>query len=222
MLPSSFLTRPDFCFTLPYMTLSNQDIAGQLAASGWGYAEDYFPPDLVRALLGDVNRLRDEAWRPAAVGRGGQASADIRTDRTLWLDGGSAAQVDYLGLMGQLRLDLNRALYLGLFDYECHYALYQAGGFYKKHVDSLHGSRNRVVSCVTYLTTDWQEDDAGHLVLYDGETECARILPRAGTLAFFLSEDVPHEVLPPRRERASIAGWFRCNPSGAGRVDPAG
>ena len=31
---------------------------------------------------------------------------------------------------------------------------------------------------------------------------------------------VPHEVLPARRERYSIAGWFRVIGNGAGRVDP--
>lgn len=36
----------------------------------------------------------------------------------------------------------------------------------------------------------------------------------------FLSEEFPHEVLPASRERYSIAGWFRVNGNGAGRVDP--
>ena len=103
--------------------------------------------------------------------------------------------------------------------------MYAPGGFYRKHRDSLRGQRNRIVSCVTYLTDDWATEDAGELVLYandDEDREIARILPAAGTLAMFLSEDTPHEVLPPRRERRSIAGWFRCNATGGNRVDPAG
>lgn len=43
----------------------------------------------------------------------------------------------------------------------------------------------------------------------DQDREIGRVLPRQGTLACFLSEDIPHEVLPPARERVSIAGWFR-------------
>jgi SM-20-related protein len=101
-------------------------------------------------------------------------------------------------------------LTLGLAEFEAHYARYEEGGFYKKHVDALKGGRNRIVSTATYLTPGWKEPDAGHLVLYDAQDrELKRILPVAGTLALFMSEDIPHEVLPPRRQRSSIAGWYR-------------
>ncbi|MDX1466999.1 MAG: 2OG-Fe(II) oxygenase, partial [Halomonas sp.] len=45
--------------------------------------------------------------------------------------------------------------------------------------------------------------------------------PQAGTFACFLSDSVPHEVLPTRLPRSSIAGWFRRNASLGGLVDPA-
>jgi len=38
-------------------------------------------------------------------------------------------------LIETLRMGLNRALYLGLFDYESHYAIYGAGAGYTKHSD---------------------------------------------------------------------------------------
>jgi len=186
-----------------------------LAERGWAVLPGYFPSSLTELLRADLSDC--VAVRPlklAGTGRSGiRAAEPVRTDRTLWLDGSTWAQQEYLALMEALRLDLNRALYLGLFDYECHYALYAPGGFYKKHIDSLRGTRNRLVSCVTYLTPDWVEADKGHLALYDPQDETheiARILPESGTLALFLSEEIPHEVLPPARERASIAGWFRC------------
>jgi SM-20-related protein len=141
---------------------------------------------------------------------------DIRTDQTFWLNGKSPAQGEILSLMDDLRQQLNRELFLGLSSYEAHFARYQAGGFYKKHLDSFKGQRNRIVSTVLYLTPDWQESDGGHLVIYDPvdqEKEVVRVLPRVGTLACFISEDMPHEVLPPARERVSIAGWFRANSS---------
>ena len=37
----------------------------------------------------------------------------------------------------------------------------------------------------------------------------SRIDPRGGTLACFLSETVPHEVLTSHRERYSLTAWFR-------------
>lgn len=204
----------------------NARIADDLYVQGWSVCTDYVPEDLRAALLTDL-AAQEEAGRLtlAAVGRDTTQTVEttIRNDRTLWLAGRDAAPAAYLDLMGRLRLDLNRRLILGLFEYEAHYARYDAGGFYRKHVDALHGERNRVVSTVTYLTPDWAESDGGHLVLYDAvdqDRAIARVLPAAGTLAVFLSEEIPHEVLPPARPRNSIAGWFRCNPSGEDRVDP--
>lgn len=204
----------------------NARIADDLYVQGWSVCTDYVPEDLRAALLADL-AAQEEAGRLtlAAVGRDTTQTVEttIRNDRTLWLAGRDAATAAYLDLMGRLRLDLNRRLILGLFEYEAHYARYDAGGFYRKHVDALHGERNRVVSTVTYLTPDWTESDGGHLVLYDAVDQnraIARVLPAAGTLAVFLSEEIPHEVLPPARPRNSIAGWFRCNPSGEDRVDP--
>jgi len=188
-----------------------QPISDDLAAQGWSVQADYFPPDLISELLRDLEEHQD--WmKPAGIGRGtdNQEQRDIRNDKTLWLDGERGAQNEYLRLMDALRIDLNRELFLGLAEFEAHYARYDAGGFYKKHVDALKGGRNRVVSTVTYLTPGWKEPDAGHLVLYDAQDrELQRILPVSGTLALFMSEDIPHEVLPPHRARSSIAGWFR-------------
>ncbi len=187
-----------------------------LSGQGWAVVEGYFPQDMMAGLLQDVmERKSASALKIAGTGRDGKNGAGtVRTDETLWLDGSNDWQKTYLDRMGFLQQTLNRALFLGLKDYEAHYALYQPGGFYQKHLDSLHGARNRIVSCVTYLTPEWTEADAGRLVLYDRDDtdrEVARILPKAGTLAVFLSEEIPHEVRPPNRERASIAGWFRCD-----------
>lgn len=197
------------------MNISKEKQIDALSASGWFAQENFLNRDVCAALVADLKaRQLTGQMCAAAVGRGGdRVLADhIRTDQTYWLDGETPAQAQLLSLMDGLRQQLNRALYLGLNNYEAHYAAYQAGGFYKKHLDSFKGKRNRIVSTVLYLTPDWQEHDQGHLVLYDPadqDREIGRILPRQGTLACFLSEDIPHEVLPPARERVSIAGWFR-------------
>lgn len=204
----------------------HEQIATDLQEKGWSVQADYFPENLTRALLADLQKKNDEGHlAQAAIGRAaaGTINENIRNDRTLWLRADQDAPQTYLAMMEELRRALNRYLYLGLFEFEAHYALYEAGGFYKKHLDSLAGTRNRIVSTVSYLTPAWTESDGGHLVLYDAddhERTLARILPAAGTLAIFMSEDIPHEVLPPARARASIAGWYRCNASGENRVDP--
>ena len=47
-----------------------------------------------------------------------------------------------------------------------------------------------------------------------------RVTPSFATLVCFLSERFPHEVLPAKRPRYSIAGWYRVNGSTTQRVDP--
>ena len=193
----------------------NLKIADELASQGWAVRENYFSPSLTHSLLHDLETMRSLGQlKRASIGRATnlQHNDSVRTDQTLWITGENEAQAQYFAHMNQLRTDINQSLFMGLFDFEAHYAQYATGGFYKKHVDALHGAKNRVISTVTYLTPDWTEKDQGHLVLYapdNEDREIARILPRAGTLAVFLSETIPHEVLPPVRPRSSIAGWFR-------------
>ena len=100
--------------------------------------------------------------------------------------------------------------------FEAHYAVYEPDGFYKRHLDSFRGARNRVLSSVLYLNRDWHASDGGQLRIYapDSEGVVETVQPEFGTLAVFLSEDIPHEVVPARRERFSIAGWHRCNDRG--------
>ena len=114
--------------------------------------------------------------------------------------------------MDELRIDLNRALLLGLEDLEAHYALYPAGARYARHRDRFHDDDARVLSSVLYLNPDWRANDGGALRLHlgaDAQNPHMDIYPTLGTLVLFLSAELEHEVLPASRERLSIAGWFR-------------
>ncbi len=167
-----------------------------------------------------------DALEAAGIGRGQEhrLRRDIRGDAIHWLDRESLAQRRYLEAMGELQRALNQALFLGLFEYEAHFAHYPPGAFYRKHLDSFRGRANRVVSTVGYLNPDWPADGGGEMALFAPdapEREIARVRPEAGNFACFLSDSVPHEVLPTRLPRASIAGWFRRNASLGGLVDPA-
>lgn len=132
------------------------------------------------------------------------------------MDDSDDADHAYLAWMESLRVGLNSVLFLGLFDYECHYAIYLAGSGYAKHSDVLHGARNRVLSTVFYLNERWQAGDGGELRLFDpsGASAIATVSPRFGTMILFLSESFPHEVLLANNKRRSIAGWFRVRDGG--------
>ncbi len=166
----------------------------------------------------DIHRLFDAmqgSWQPAAIGREGlkQTRTDIRRDKTLWLQPDMGQGVnDYLARMEALRQQVNRHFFLGLFEYEAHFAYYPPGGFYKKHLDAFVGRSNRRLTTVLYLNGLWQADWGGELVMYDDQDQVLEsITPVAGRLVCFFSERFPHEVLPCRHERYSIAGWFRVN-----------
>ena len=135
-----------------------------------------------------------------------------RRDKIHWLEEDGASQSDFLSFTEGLREYLNRELYLGLSYYEPHFAIYDEGDFYEKHLDCFKNSKNRVVTTVYYLNEEWGEDDGGEVVLYDKDNNfLAKVKPDANTLIVFMSENFPHEVLPTKKRRFSIAGWFRCD-----------
>ncbi len=184
-----------------------------LAETGWALQPLFAPAALTLELAEECRaRARDGRLAPASVGRGpAQAVREgIRGDHIEWLEAGQSSAVDqYLGLLDELRQALNRDLYLGLEDYESHFALYPPGSFYQKHVDRFRDDDRRTVSAVLYLNADWQAEQGGALRLYPPGGEPRDVLPEAGSLVLFLSADMPHEVLPASRERLSLTGWFR-------------
>jgi SM-20-related protein len=191
----------------------------ELHSQGWSIQEDFLGPSAVRKLRAECMQLYNaDELQPAGVGRrqDHHVNLTIRKDKIHWLDGTTAAQQDYLLRMEQLRIAINQSLFLGLFEYEAHYAVYEPGAYYRKHRDQFSGQRTRVVTTVAYLNEDWRAESGGELALYDPENEntlLRLVTPQAGTFVCFLSERMPHEVLETHAQRASIAGWFRIRAS---------
>ncbi|CAM3909796.1 2OG-Fe(II) oxygenase [Vreelandella rituensis] len=198
-----------------------------LVEQGWYLGANVIDADLCQALYQECLHMAEHgALIPAGIGRGKEHNIrrDVRGDAIHWLDRESQAQRRYLEAMATLQQELNQTLFLGLFEYEAHFAHYPAGAFYQTHLDSFRGRANRVLSTVGYLNAGWPEDGGGEMVIYAPDAphrEVARVRPQAGTFACFLSETIPHEVLPTRLPRASIAGWFRRNASLGSVIDPA-
>ena len=197
-------------------------IVDAIRDKGWVYLPGFLaPPDYLPLL--DRARSLGENFTPAGIGRGEDQHRNnfVRTDRICWLDAGDPVDRSWLELMEQLRLTINRELLLGLFEYECHYARFPAGSFYKRHLDAFRGEGSRVLSVVQYLNPDWQPTDGGELGLYPKGVSGGLCFPPAGgSLAVFLSEEFPHEVLRAARTRYSIAGWFRLNGTRGAKLDP--
>jgi SM-20-related protein len=157
-------------------------------------------------------RLERGDFAAARVGSLGKAQRreEIRGDFTCWLrEPLFPAERALFERLDALRLELNRDAILGLFDLELHYAQYPAGAGYARHVDQPLGTTRRRVSLVLYLNADWEARHGGVLRLHESDSEALDIEPVAGRLVCFLTPGREHEVLPARRERLSISGWFR-------------
>ncbi len=202
----------------PTLTDWLEQIASPFYQQGFVVLEQAIPADLCWALYQDIQQ---QSLKAAGVGRQGQHQLDlqVRRDRTAWLNTDNPVQQQYLQQMALLQQDMNQRCFLGLIDFEAHYARYQQGDFYQKHLDAFVGRSNRVLSSVCYLNT---VEQGGELVLYDEQDQLlTKVQPKAGTMVIFESCRFPHEVLPAAEPRYSIAGWFRHNSSIQGRVDPS-
>lgn len=185
-------------------------IADKLVNEGHIIIENALEKHLCSTLY--LKAKNEQAYKQAAISQTAKAHIDTnkRSDKTKWIDEDGEAQSEYLSFMQGLQTHLNRSLYLGLSYYESHFAIYEKGDFYEKHLDSFKGFKNRVVTSVYYLNEEWNEEDGGELIIYDkNNQEITKVLPKADTLVVFLSEKFPHEVLPAKKKRYSIAGWFR-------------
>lgn len=190
-------------------------IAAALESRGYIILPGVLPAELIDSLFGYFKRLGERDFKKAGIGRNldHRINRFVRTDRIAWLEKDAVATQPYLDWMESLRLALNERLFLGLFDYECHYAHYPRGAFYKKHLDAFKGGVNRIISTVLYLNPNWMPADGGELLLYspDDGRLLERVEPRYGRLVLFLSDRFPHEVLTVNKPRHSISGWFRVN-----------
>lgn len=188
-------------------------IADTIADRGYCVLPQLLHANLNHALHQRVMNLDDDDFKRAGIGREQdfQLNNAVRRDQTRWLTPDNSIDKAYLDQMSEFRLAINRRLFMGLFDYEAHYAHYAPGAFYKKHMDAFKGESNRVLTTVLYLNPEWQEEDGGQLLIYAPETNTVieTVNPNFGSFVIFLSEEFPHEVVKSCRDRYSIAGWFR-------------
>lgn len=188
--------------------MKSEHLIDALATQGWYIWDDFLSLKQVQEIkLAIPQQLTD-----ARIGNGEklQENKNIRGDQTLWLEPEMGEPIAlYMDKMEELRQLINRQLYLGLRDFETHYCRYPQGTFYKKHCDNFQGKGLRKVTTVLYLNEFWQSGDGGELAMFNNDDQqLATIDPIGGRLVIFMSEDFPHEVLPTKTERCSIAGWF--------------
>ncbi len=184
-------------------------IVRDIKEKGWSFRENFLTPHDM-SLISDFFQSHHNEFEAAKIGKGQsrQRNESIRGDYTFWIDplNPPAPFSKIMDTLEKLKLELNRDIFLGAREYECHLAYYPPGTYYQKHVDRFENDSSRVLSFVFYLHETWNEGDGGELILY-GENEI-RISPRPGSLVVFLSDDLPHEVKAATIERRSFTGWM--------------
>lgn len=187
-------------------------IVDGLAEHNFAVVDHFLPQDKTRQLLERLLHLREEGeLKKAGIGKQQNFQVDktIRGDYIKWIDPNTAHEITrtFLEKVETLMQYLNRTCYLGLKDYESHFAVYPPGTFYKRHADRFQQKTHRVITFVYYLNPEWTEEDGGILRLYLPEDQIKDVVPVAGRLACFRSE-IEHEVLLAHKARYSITGWM--------------
>ena len=180
-----------------------------------GITEHFLNDDLAKHLKENLNILyAKKQLLYAGTGNKKLVLHDklIRSDAIYWLDRkhNDPYENEFFDLIDEFVSHLNSTCYTGITGYEFHYALYEKGSFYKKHLDQFKNTDSRQYSLIMYLNDDWQEADGGQLCIH--HHDCLQnISPNNGKSVFFKSNELEHEVLLTNKIRLSITGWLKIN-----------
>ncbi len=190
-------------------------ICNSLAANGYIVCPNFYLKHDVAQARNDIAKLHEaNELKRAAIGRGSssQTIEEVRGDFTYWLEAHDSNPIrsKLHELTDELMNSMNRELFLGVSEFEGHYAYYPAGSSYQRHSDVHKQTDARVVSFILYLNSpDWTDADGGQLRLYFDNQSHLDVRPEGGTLVCFMSDRFEHEVLQAKRDRYSFTGWFR-------------
>ena len=178
-----------------------------------GIDKGFLTESLSLGLRQNINQLQDaDVMSHAGIGNTAlkDSNQKIRSDKISWLDksNNNAYEQEFLELAEDFIGHLNSTCYTGINSYEFHYAVYEEGSFYKRHLDQFQTDNKRKFSFINYLNEDWQEADGGQLYLYQDEA-VQKIQPESKTAVFFKSDEMEHEVVLCKRSRLSISGWLK-------------
>lgn len=177
-----------------------------------GITESFLSRELSLGLTSNLNLLHTQQKLQSA-GTGNKIAAQnksVRSDVIYWLDRNhhNKHENEFFDRIDEFIIYLNRTCYTGITGYEFHYALYEKGSFYKKHIDQFRNDDSRKYSFIMYLNENWKKEDGGELCIYHADSTQV-ITPTLGKSVFFKSSDLAHEVLLSHKPRLSIAGWLK-------------
>ena len=187
-------------------------IADDLANEGYAIVDNFLSDKETEQIV-QLDEFQNGLLHMRKAGIGQQSdfriNESIRGDYIRWIDKASAPpqlKVYIDRLNGMMRF-INRSLFLSLKDIELHTTVYPAGASYKRHLDQFKPGDHRKLSVICYLNKDWTDELGGQLRMYL-KRGTVDVLPLAGRLVCFRSDNIEHEVLPSKKERLSVTGWM--------------
>ena len=195
--------------------MDSTSIAEQLGQNGLCVCPHFLSQTSLSETRHDLDEIQSRGnFKRAGIGKNNDQNVlnQTRHDETYWLERHLCNTTQSLlwDKLDLLKQAFNRTLFLGLGDFEGHYATYPEGGFYKRHLDCAQQKSDRMVTVVIYLNHNWQESDGGKLRIYS-ESSFIDINPIGGTMVCFMSQESEHEVLESHATRYSFTGWFKNN-----------
>ena len=193
-------------------------VAEQLGRTGLCICPGFLSQKALCETRADLDAIQSAGgFYRAGTGKGVRKKVNdlVRRDEIHWLDRvlGNPVQSGLWEKLDSLKQALNRTLYLGLADFEGHYAVYPEGGFYRRHLDCFRKDDARKVSLVLYLNQDWKPSHGGQLRIYSSsdsrDGSHVDVDPVGGTMVCFMSRESEHEVRLNYRPRFSFTGWFK-------------
>ncbi|MCY7310790.1 MAG: 2OG-Fe(II) oxygenase [Bacteroidota bacterium] len=180
-----------------------------------GIVENFVSKQLAVRLTENLNRLfTNKQLQSAGTGNNVLVPHNklFRSDIIYWLDRkhDDPYENNFFDLIDEFVSYLNSSCYTAITGYEFHYALYEKGSFYKKHIDQFRNNDSRQFSMIIYLNEDWQPADGGELCIHHADS-LQKISPVTGKTVFFKSSELAHEVLVTNKPRLSIVGWLKIN-----------
>ncbi len=192
-----------------------EKLISEVIDRNYGMCDDFLDGNLLDGLRANLLNFHEGGMmHPAGVGRHFDftKNLEVRGDVIRWIEEDSTDpfERELMDKISHFIRHLNTTCYTRLNQMEFHYAFYESGSFYKRHLDQFKSHRGRKFSLVIYLNDGWEESDGGNLRLYlDGE-RVENVFPVGGRAVFFRSDELEHEVMPSlERPRISIAGWLK-------------
>jgi len=192
-----------------------ESIIEDLMQQQYSIVDGFFSSSEVEVLRNNLLlKYNEDRFRKSAIGNrfNEEIIKSIRGDFILWIDEARADEVErmFFGKINEMIAYLNKTCFLGIQQKEFHYAVYPAGTFYKRHLDTFQNDDRRKLSIVCYLNEEnWPEENGGELTIYleNGEVN---LLPIPGRIVIFESQLLEHEVkVVKQSERYSITGWLK-------------